>query len=206
MILRSDGWLARFRCSFLVEDIGGAVGRLCAGATDPLAYGGTGARNTGGRCSGAGIRRLTISGVRRRSTLRSALCVLPRSGSRYRSRWRSYPTRSVLADSSPAFIYAAMTTGVMQPMSSDLNEQEKRSIALYVSPIKGARGSAGDPDVEAIWGRPSTQMPLDGPNCEHPPPPVDLATPDQWNGWGPDHDNDRFQTHARAYREGRAEA
>lgn len=104
------------------------------------------------------------------------------------------PARAALASNSPAFIYAAMSTGVMQPMSGGLNDAQKRSIALYISPVKGARGSAGDPDVEAIWGRSSAELPLAGPHCDHPPPPVDLTTPNQWNGWGPDHDNDRFQT------------
>lgn len=104
------------------------------------------------------------------------------------------PARAALATNSPAFIYAAMSTGVMQPMSGGLNDAQKRSIALYISPVKGARGSAGDPDVEAIWGRSSAELPLAGPQCDHPPPPVDLTTPNQWNGWGPDHDNDRFQT------------
>lgn len=104
------------------------------------------------------------------------------------------PPRSVLANNPPAFIYASLVSGVMQPMAIGLSDQQKQSVALYLSPIEGARGGAGEPDVAAIWGRSSDELPLDGPKCDGPPPPIDLGVRHQWNGWGPDQDNDRYQT------------
>ncbi len=103
------------------------------------------------------------------------------------------PPRDVIAKNTPAFIFAALSSGVMQPMAAGLSEDEMKAIALYLSPVSGSRGSAGDPNVNAIWGASSAGMPLDGPKCTKPAPPVELAAADQWNGWSPDKDNARFQ-------------
>lgn len=84
--------------------------------------------------------------------------------------------------------------GVMQPMAAGLSEDDMKAIALYLNPVPGARGTAGDPDANAIWGPSSAAMPLDGPKCASAPPPVDLAAADQWNGWSPGKDNARFQS------------
>ncbi len=104
------------------------------------------------------------------------------------------PHRSVIEQNSPAFIYNAMTTGLMQPMSIGLSDDDMKAIALHLSVVQGARGTAGDQDVNAIWGESSASFPLDGPKCSAAPPPVDLAASQQWNGWGPTKTNARFQT------------
>lgn len=103
------------------------------------------------------------------------------------------PPRSVIAANPPAFILAAMQTGIMQPMSIGLSEHEMKAIALHLNPVSGSRGTAGDQNVNAIWGSSSAEMPLDGPKCSAPPRPVDLAAADQWNGWSPAQDNLRYQ-------------
>jgi polyvinyl alcohol dehydrogenase (cytochrome) len=103
------------------------------------------------------------------------------------------PPRDVIAKNPPSFILAAMTTGLMQPMALGLSEDEMKAIALYLSPVSGARGTAGDPDANAIWGPSSAEMPLDAPKCEGPGPAVDPGAADQWIGWSPTLDNARYQ-------------
>jgi polyvinyl alcohol dehydrogenase (cytochrome) len=95
------------------------------------------------------------------------------------------PARSVIEKNPPKFILEAMK-GVMAPMSTGLSEDEMRSIAIYLSTT--------DPlSPHAIWGPSSATMPMDGPMCEGPVPPVNLAAPGQWMGWSPEKDNARFQ-------------
>lgn len=103
------------------------------------------------------------------------------------------PHRDVIEQNAPAFIYNAMANGLMQPMSAGLGEDEMKAIALHLSKVQGARGTAGDQDVNAIWGESSATLPLDGPRCEAPPPPVNVSLPDQWNGWAPTKTNARYQ-------------
>ena len=103
------------------------------------------------------------------------------------------PHRNVLAANPPTFILAAMRSGLMQPMASGLSEEDMKAIALYLSPVTGARGRVQDPDANAIWGPSSSSMPLDAPLCEGPVPPVDLAARDAWIGWSPSLTNARFQ-------------
>lgn len=102
------------------------------------------------------------------------------------------PPREVIARNPPSFILSAMK-GIMAPMAAGLSEDEMKSIALYLNPVQGARGSAGDPDANAIWGESSSTMPLDGPKCTGPLPALNLKTTDQWNGWSPSTDNARYQ-------------
>lgn len=104
------------------------------------------------------------------------------------------PHRDVIAKNPPTFILAALRTGIMQPMAAGLSEDEMKAIALYLSPVAGGRGSAGDPDSNAIWGPSSAEMPLDAPKCEGPTPPANLAAADKWAGWSPAADNARYQT------------
>ncbi|MBB6093471.1 polyvinyl alcohol dehydrogenase (cytochrome) [Povalibacter uvarum] len=101
------------------------------------------------------------------------------------------PGRDVLARNSPAFIMTAMN-GVMAPMAAGLTEVEKQAIALHL----GAKPAGGSKEIDphAIWGPPSASMPLDGPKCKGKVPPIDLSTPDQWNGWGAGITNARFQS------------
>lgn len=105
------------------------------------------------------------------------------------------PGRSVLEQSSASFLYEAMSTGIMKPMAKELSEEERVAIALALSPRRGSEGTAGDPDINAIWGPSSREMPLDGPSCEFPPPAIDLTAP-SWNGWSPTVTNSRFKADA----------
>ncbi len=100
------------------------------------------------------------------------------------------PARDVLERNSPAFIMTAMKN-VMAPMVAGLSEAQKQAIALHL----GAKPTGGSKDVDphAIWGPSSASMPLDGPKCKGKVPPIDLSTPDQWNGWGVGITNARFQ-------------
>lgn len=104
------------------------------------------------------------------------------------------PGRDVLAKNPPTFILAAMRNGIMQPMAAGLSEDDMKAIALYLSPVSGSRGTAGDPNSNAIWGPSSAQMPLDGVKCEGPVPPVNLAAANKWVGWSAKLDNARYQT------------
>ncbi len=101
------------------------------------------------------------------------------------------PSRAMLSGNPPAFIFAAINNGIMAPMAEGLSEQEKQAIALYISPVEG-RGTAGDPDANAIWGPSSAQMPMDGPMCTQELAELDLNQP-QWNGWSIDATNARYQ-------------
>jgi polyvinyl alcohol dehydrogenase (cytochrome) len=95
------------------------------------------------------------------------------------------PARSVIEKNSPRFLVDAMK-GVMAPMSAGLSEDEMRAIAQYLSTT--------DPlSPHAIWGPSSATMPIDGPMCEGPVPPVDLSSASQWMGWSPGKDNARLQ-------------
>src|SRR5262245_23830709 len=103
------------------------------------------------------------------------------------------PHRDVIAKNPPTFILSAMRNGIMQPMAAGLSEDDMKAIALYLSPVSGGRGTAGDPDANAIWGPSSADMPLDGPKCVGATPPVNLAAADKWIGWTPRLDNSRYQ-------------
>ena len=102
------------------------------------------------------------------------------------------PSRQVLSGNTPNFIYSAINNGVMAPMAEGLSQEEKQAIALYISPAVGARGTAGDPDANAIWGPSSAQMPMDGPMCTEDLAQLDLRQP-QWSGWSIGPDNARYQ-------------
>ena len=97
------------------------------------------------------------------------------------------PSKETLAKNPPAFIAAALRTGAMAPMAEGLSPRDMASIANYVSQV------AGDPDPNAIWGPSAAGLPLDGPTCDRPPPPINLAAAARWNGWSPKPDNARFQ-------------
>ncbi|MBU1375654.1 MAG: PQQ-binding-like beta-propeller repeat protein [Alphaproteobacteria bacterium] len=97
------------------------------------------------------------------------------------------PSRDVLSKNPPTFILTAMRTGAMAPMAQGLAPNEMVAIARYVSKV------AGDPDPQAIWGPSAANLPLDGPTCDKPAPPIDLNAGARWNGWSPKPDNARFQ-------------
>jgi polyvinyl alcohol dehydrogenase (cytochrome) len=102
------------------------------------------------------------------------------------------PSRQILSRNTPNFIFSAINNGMMAPMAEGLSEQEKQLIALYLSPLTGERAGARDPDVNAIWGPSSAQMPMDGRMCTDDVAEFDLSAP-QWNGWSLGPDNSRYQ-------------
>lgn len=104
------------------------------------------------------------------------------------------PGKDAIALNSPAHIYAAMSNGIMKPMAAGLDESQMKAIALYLAPVKETSGSRKDPSAAEFWGSGAADLPLDGPLCEGPIPPVDLSSTDQWNGWSPKKDNARYQT------------
>jgi polyvinyl alcohol dehydrogenase (cytochrome) len=102
------------------------------------------------------------------------------------------PSRLILSANPPNFIFSSLSNGVMAPMAEGLSDEEKQAIALYISPLAERRGTAGDPDANAIWGPSSAQMPMDGPMCTDDMAELDLNQA-QWNGWSINADNARYQ-------------
>lgn len=87
------------------------------------------------------------------------------------------PPKSVIARRSPDEIIAALTTGVMKPQANGLKELEIRAIAVYLT----GKQPNGLIDPSQLANR-----------CQAPAGPINLKAPN-WNGWGVDYDNTRFQ-------------
>ena len=81
----------------------------------------------------------------------------------------------------PEQVFASMTSGKMAPYADGLDELQKRVVAVYV----GGRpfGSAQSGDLSAMRGQCPVQTPL-----------AALGSPHDWNGWGVDSGNARFQS------------
>ncbi len=88
------------------------------------------------------------------------------------------PPRAAIADNTRIFIVNALYSGVMQPMADGLNPLQMNDIAAYLSKREGGA-------VSAIGSA--------APRCTAKPGPINLATPRQWNGWGRDAGQTRFQ-------------
>lgn len=91
------------------------------------------------------------------------------------------PSPAAIREMTPERIYQALTTGVMKVQAQTLSDDEKRTLALFMS------------------GRPlgSMQMGDAGhmPNrCPANPRLPDLRKGPAWNGWGVDETNSRFQS------------
>jgi polyvinyl alcohol dehydrogenase (cytochrome) len=87
------------------------------------------------------------------------------------------PTRAALGQMSPEDIVAALTNGLMREQSAGLNREQVRGLAEQLT---GRRfGGAQAVDVKR---NPCTQA-----------PPALALTGAQWNGWGRDLENTRFQ-------------
>lgn len=85
------------------------------------------------------------------------------------------PARSEIAGRTAEAVFDAMFTGVMRSQAGGLNEEEGRAIARYLTGKEFARAAA----------------PISG-LCAGPAPAF-APTPGDWNGWGVDTDNSRFQ-------------
>ena len=90
------------------------------------------------------------------------------------------PAPAVIREMSPEHIYEALTTGVMKGQGSTLNEDQRRMLATFMSGRPLGSETQGD----------AKNMPN---QCANNPPLADPAAGPEWNGWGADSNNDRFQ-------------
>jgi polyvinyl alcohol dehydrogenase (cytochrome) len=88
------------------------------------------------------------------------------------------PSRDELVAKTPEVVFKAMTQGVMGPQAAGLSEDEERAIARFIT---GKEFSA--PTATSIAGQ-----------CTAKPKPLTIASTD-WNGWGQDIGNSRYQPH-----------
>lgn len=95
------------------------------------------------------------------------------------------PSREAMLQFQPEKVLEAITTGPMAPQADGLKDDEKRNIAEFVSgrPL----GAAAKGDVSAMSNPCAEAVPI-----------RDLAAAANWDGWGPDHTNSRFQPAAAA--------
>jgi polyvinyl alcohol dehydrogenase (cytochrome) len=87
------------------------------------------------------------------------------------------PSHDELAAKTPENVLKAMFEGVMQPQAAGLNEEEGRAIARFIT----AKEFSAAPTAAATTGQ-----------CTTPPKPMSMAS-DDWNGWGQDTGNTRYQ-------------
>jgi len=90
------------------------------------------------------------------------------------------PSPAAIREMSPERIYTALTTGVMKTQGQDLSDDQKRTLALFMSGRPMGSMQMGD----------SKSMPN---QCPSNPPLADPAAGPAWNGWGVDTSNSRFQ-------------
>ena len=93
------------------------------------------------------------------------------------------PTRDALRERTPESILGALVSGVMTVQGKDLNDEERRTIAEYLSG-RTLGSDAAPPAIGRCASSPSLADPTKGP---------------RWNGWGTTLANTRFQPaeHAR---------
>lgn len=90
------------------------------------------------------------------------------------------PSPAAIRQMPPERIYAALTTGVMKTQAANLNDEQKRRLAEYMGGRPLGSAALGD----------ANQMP------NHCPADAVMSDPDkspEWNGWGVDVRNTRFQ-------------
>ncbi|UPK32799.1 PQQ-binding-like beta-propeller repeat protein [Bradyrhizobium sp. 186] len=88
------------------------------------------------------------------------------------------PARSAIQAMSFEHVLAALTSGSMAAMAKERSDEERRTIAAFVTGKAATSGAAADAQgrcTQQVGGFP---LPLDGP---------------RWNGWGVDLNNSRFQ-------------
>ncbi len=95
------------------------------------------------------------------------------------------PSPDTIRQMPPERIYDALTTGVMKPQGESLTDDQKKMLATFLSgrPLGGAQ--QGD----------AKSMPN---HCATNPPLADPSAGPEWNGWGNDPANTRFQGAAGA--------
>ena len=95
------------------------------------------------------------------------------------------PSPDTIRQMPPERIYDALTTGVMKPQGDSLTDDQKKMLATFLSgrPL----GSEQEGDAKSM------------PNhCATNPPLADPSAGPEWNGWGNDPANTRFQSAAGA--------
>ena len=95
------------------------------------------------------------------------------------------PTTDVLRQMAPERIYQALTSGSMKEQAKDLSDIAKVKLAEFMSSRPMGSTRAGD----------AAAMPN---KCKANPPLTDPGKAPQWNGWGNDLANSRFQPAAAA--------
>ncbi len=90
------------------------------------------------------------------------------------------PAPAVIREMSPEHIYEALTTGVMKGQGSALTEDQRRMLATFMSgrPL----GSEEQGDAKSMPNQ-----------CASNPPMTDPSASPEWNGWGANTGNTRFQ-------------
>ena len=90
------------------------------------------------------------------------------------------PAPAVIREMSPEHIYEALTTGVMKGQGSSLTEDQRRMLATFMSgrPL----GSEEQGDAKSMPNQ-----------CASNPPMTDPSASPEWNGWGANTGNTRFQ-------------
>lgn len=90
------------------------------------------------------------------------------------------PTPAAIRQMPPERIYAALTTGVMKTQAANLTDEQKRRLAEYMGGRPLGSAALGD----------ANQMPN---HCTSEAALPDPAKSPEWNGWGVDVHNTRFQ-------------
>jgi polyvinyl alcohol dehydrogenase (cytochrome) len=110
---------------------------------------------------------------------------------------------AVLRTMTPERIYAAMTTGVMQPQAQSLSDEVKRGIAEYLGDRK--LGATEPGDAARMPNRCEAVLARAAPSASGASPPAQGSASSRrraargsqaipsWNGWGADAANTRFQ-------------
>ena len=110
------------------------------------------------------------------------------------------PPKAALAVLPADQIVTVLTTGVMQPMAAGLSDQDKASIAQYLTsaPAAGPEAHPATPTVQAAAPRaPRPALPANvgtDPVCTGAAPPI-RETPADWSSVGVDSGSRRFQQH-----------
>jgi polyvinyl alcohol dehydrogenase (cytochrome) len=113
------------------------------------------------------------------------------------------PTTAALRQRTAQAIVDALTTGVMRAQGETLTVAERTAIAAFISAGTGGTptglgGSAvRDASGITVTVMPTPPLPGSDGRCLTSPP-FDVSRPGQWNGWGVDISNTRFQPAAQA--------
>ena len=96
------------------------------------------------------------------------------------------PSPSALREMSPEHLFEVLSTGVMYPIvGKDMSELQRRQVAESIAGRLMGTAVSGD----------AARMPN---HCAANPPMAAPASGKDWNGWGADLDNSRYQTAAKA--------